>query len=260
MARPIRRQLWRPLLEESHLPGRTRFLPMNHDLITGATGLLGTYLLRQSMLAQRPLAVLVRANRTYSAKQRVQHLVGQLQRASGRTWDEPVVIEGDLGQPGLGLSPESQDWLRQHCRRVIHCAASLQFNVDAATSEPYRTNVDGTRHLLQACRALNIGEFHLISSAYVCGDRQGQVLEVDFECDQRLNNDYERSKYSAELLLRQADSLKHWTIYRPSVIVGDSESGFTANYAGAYAFLRLTRLMSVQALLQDLELPRLQYQ
>jgi thioester reductase-like protein len=226
---------------------------MKHEFITGATGLLGSYLLREALLVEQPVAVLVRGQRRQTAAQRVSGLVAEMEAALGRKLPAPVVLEGDLREPGLGLSPSSLEWVGQNCQRVVHCAASLQFQVESASSEPYRSNVDGTRHLLRMCQNLGIGHFHLISSAYVCGDRQGLVSEQDLECGQQFNNDYERSKFMAEVLVRQAPWLDHWTLYRPSVIVGDTDSGYTSSFDGAYAFLRLARLFAGKSLEESLQ-------
>ena len=92
--------------------------------------------------------------------------------------------------------------------------------------------------LLELCRALRISEFHHVSTAFVCGDRAGPVREDELECGQGFHNDYERSKFEAERRVRVARGL-HATVYRPSVIVGDSRTGYTASYHGLYPFLEL---------------------
>ncbi len=81
-----------------------------------------------------------------------------------------------------------------------------------------------------------------VSTAFVCGDRAGPVAEEELDCGQGFHNDYERSKFEAERRVRTARGL-HPTVYRPSVIVGDSVTGFTSSYHGPYRFLELgTRL------------------
>lgn len=197
---------------------------MQYELLTGATGLLGSQLLRQAEAAGRPLAVLVRPKSGRSAQQRV---------------SQPAlkVIQGDLACPGLGLNREDEQWLAEHCRRVVHCAASLQFQVQPASSEPYRSNVDGLRHLLGLCQRHRIREFHYVSTAYVCGDRSGSIGEDELDCDQSFQNDYERSKFLAELLVHQASHLEHRAIYRPSVILGQGSP-----------FLRLAWLLGLDDL------------
>lgn len=211
---------------------------MSYELLTGATGLLGSYLMRDALAQGRPLAVLARGNRWLSATERVRSLLDRL--GCDRM---PVILEGDLLQSDLGLGAEQLDWLRQNCRRVVHSAAALQFT-SSVSGEPYRTNVDGTRHLLAMCRSCGVGEMHLVSTAYVAGSRRGLIAEDDFDRGQSFSNDYERSKFLSEMLVRQEEGLTRWTIYRPSVIVGDYQTGFTTSYTGVYSLLRLAWLFS----------------
>lgn len=210
----------------------------SYELLTGATGLLGSYLMRDALRAGRKVAVLARGTRWMSAKERIETILERLD-----TDQMPVILEGNLHQPGLGLDPESRRWVAENCASVLHCAAALQFVADGQ-GEPYRTNVDGTRFALGLCAETGIKEFHLVSTAYVCGSRRGEILESDFERGQVFSNDYERSKFVSEQLVRTAEHLEHWTIYRPSVIVGDYHTGFTSSFTGMYSLLRLAWLFS----------------
>jgi thioester reductase-like protein len=146
-----------------------------------------------------------------------------------------VVLSGDLRAPGLGLSVADRNWLAHHCRRVVHAAASVAFQPSSA-GDPWATNVEGTARLLELCQSLGLSELHHLSTAFVCGDRAGPVAESDLACGQRLHNDYELSKFEAERRVRATASIQA-TVYRPSVIVGDSQTGATSSYHGLYRFL-----------------------
>jgi long-chain acyl-CoA synthetase len=74
-----------------------------------------------------------------------------------------------------------------------------------------------------------------VSTAYVAGDRRGIVYEDDRE-PARFRNSYERSKHEAEALVRASD--RPWTIVRPSIVVGESTTGWTASFNVLYAPLR----------------------
>ena len=208
---------------------------MSFDLLSGATGFLGSYLLRDAMSAGRDVAVLVRPGRRGSAEERIRALVESF--GSGHSGPSPKVIEGDLHRPDLGLDHGSRAWISENCVRVVHCAASLTFQAKAG--EPYRSNVDGTRYMLELCRTGGIGDFHLVSTAYVAGLRDGRVLEAESECGQGFANDYERSKFLSEALVRQAAFLHRWTIYRPSVIVGDSTNSIPWTNTLVLSFTRM---------------------
>lgn len=215
---------------------------MGYELLTGGTGLLGSYLLRDALLAGKKVAVLARPTHSQTASERVQETLDRL--AGPKTLAAPMVLEGNLHRPLLGLDAEQVDWVRKNCTRLLHSAASLQFQSDGKSGEPYLSNLDGTRQALSLCQKTGIREFHLVSTAYVCGRRGGTILESELECGQEFANDYERSKFVSELLVRQADCLDRWTVYRPSVIVGDSVTGYTSSYNGAYALFRTGWLFS----------------
>ncbi len=215
----------------------------NYHLLTGATGLLGSYLLRDCLLAGRRMAVLVRPSKSESARQRVETLLRQWELSLETSLPRPVVLEGDLSDLDLGLDNRTLTWIERHCTSVFHNAASLVFRGDDPDGEPYLSNVEGTRRMLELCRCTGIRQFHHVSTAYVCGLRQGRVLEDDVDVGQTAGNVYEKTKLQAEMLVRAADFLDPPTIYRPSIIVGDSRTGYTTTYHGFYAPLKLAHTM-----------------
>ena len=65
------------------------------------------------------------------------------------------------------------------------------------------------------------------------------MRENELIVGQEFGNIYEESKACGEMLVRQADFLDCYTIFRPSIIVGDSETGFSTTFHGFYTPLRL---------------------
>lgn len=189
------------------------------------------------------MAVLVRPSKSESARQRVETLLRQWELSLEMSLPRPVVLEGDLGEIDLGLDNRTLTWIGRHCASVFHNAASLVFRGDDPDGEPYLSNVEGTRRMLELCRCTGIRQFHHVSTAYVCGLREGRVLESDVDIGQTPGNVYEKTKLQAELLVREADFLDPPTIYRPSIIVGDSQTGYTTTYHGFYAPLKLAHTM-----------------
>jgi nucleoside-diphosphate-sugar epimerase len=153
------------------------------------------------------------------------------------------VLEGDLSEVDLNLDSRTLKWIERHCTSVFHNAASLVFRGDDSDGEPYLSNVEGTRRMLELCRLTGIRQFHHVSTAYVCGLREGRVLESDVDVGQTAGNVYEKTKLQAELLVREADFLDPPTVYRPAIIVGDSHTGYTTTYHGFYAPLKLAHTM-----------------
>ena len=92
-----------------------------------------------------------------------------------------------------------------------------------------RVNVEGTRNVLDAitrCRGLE--RLHYFSTCYVSGRYAGPFGEDDLEVGAPFNNYYEETKHDAEAEVRRrmAAGLPA-TIYRPSIVVGDSRTGET---------------------------------
>lgn len=222
---------------------------MKHVLLTGATGLLGNYLLRDLLLARQPVAVLARSSRKMSARQRVEHFITGWEKTLELQLPRPVVLEGDISQPDLGLDGHDIRWAAEYCDSVIHNAASLQFHATSSEGDPWASNIGGTKYMLEFCEATRIRRLFHVSTAYIAGLRAGKVLESELDVGQELSNDYEKSKVEAEKLVRSADFLDSLTVFRPGIIIGDSETGYTTTYHGFYAALQLvhTILKSFEA-------------
>ncbi len=218
-------------------------------LLTGATGMLGGYLLRDGLLSGDRMAALVRDHRRVSAAQRVADLLSPYDSSLARTGTgdgrprRPVVLSCDLAQDDLDLDSRSIDWIANHCHSIIHNAASLQFYGADRRGEPWQTNVDGTRRILKLCQATGIRRMHYVSTAYVCGLRSGPIMEAELDVGQTWGNDYERSKLESEQMVREAGGLKSLTVYRPAIIIGDSKTCETTAYHGFYSILKLAHTL-----------------
>jgi thioester reductase-like protein len=216
---------------------------MKYLLLTGATGLVGRYLLRDLLAEDVPVAVLVRSTRFESAAQRIEAIMERWEQLAGRCLPRPVVLEADLREPLLGLAEGSRRWIAENCDRVLHNAASMVFREDKH-GEPFRTNVDGMRNMLAVCQETGLRRFHHVSTAYVCGLRNGRVFENELDLGQENGNVYEVSKLAAEKLLRAADFLDPPSVYRPASVAGDSLTGYTTSTHGFYLPLQLAYIMA----------------
>jgi thioester reductase-like protein len=163
---------------------------------------------------------------------------------SGRDLPNPVCLEGDITLPGLGLSANDRNWVATNCNRILHNAASLRLFGKDRAQEPWLSNLTGTTNILDFCREASLRELHYVSTAYVCGSRSGLVQESELDEGQDFHNDYEHCKFEAETLVRAADCLDRLTVYRPGIIVGDSQTGYTSTYHGLYLYLRWVWLYS----------------
>lgn len=217
---------------------------MSYVLLTGATGLLGNYLLRNLLRRDVPVAVLVRRGRKQSARERVEQLLLGWESSTGESLPRPVVLDGDLTQPDLGLDANSLRWATEYCGSVINNAASLQFVATSPEGEPYRSNIGGMQNVLEFCRQAGVRQFHHVSTAYVAGVRRGKALETELDVGQTLGNDYEKSKLTSEKMAREFEGFDQVTVYRPGIIIGDSKTGYTTTYHGFYAALQLAHTIA----------------
>ena len=102
-----------------------------------------------------------------------------------------------------------------------------------------RVNVTGTQRVLDlAERAPRLDRLHYVSTCYVSGRFPGVFREQDLELGQTFNNYYEETKQLAEVEVRKRMDRIPATVYRPSVVVGDSETGATQKFDGPYVVMQ----------------------
>jgi thioester reductase-like protein len=212
-------------------------------LLTGVTGLVGQYLLKDMLESGVPVAVLVRPAKKQSARARIESIMQRWESILGHLLPRPVILEGDVKSAGLGLSKDQFDWVASRVGHFVHNAAILKFFGPCRSGEPWQTNVVGTQNVLDFVRSTEIEQFHYVSTAYVAGRQPSIVREDDYPSNPVFRNDYEHSKWVAEGLVREAKLLNRPTIYRPVVIAGDSTNGFTSTYHGLYLYLRTMALL-----------------
>jgi hypothetical protein len=73
------------------------------------------------------------------------------------------------------------------------------------------------------------------------------VLESELDVGQKHGNDYEVSKFQAEQLVREAGYIDSLTVYRPAIILGDSQTGYTTTFHGFYVPLKLVSTLLTRA-------------
>ncbi len=198
---------------------------MTTRLITGCTGTLGNVLVRYflSNSSDDRLFLFGRSDHSCSFEKRVQQSLSldELQRVT--------CLEGDLRKARV-LSN-----LKERIDEVWHAGAFTDLS-DRFSSEIYSTNIDGTRQILEFTQSHpKTPRFFYISTAYVVGKRSGESFEDELDVGQAFHNTYERSKLHAEFLVR--DAFKKGlsgAIFRPSILVGDSETGEISRFDGIY--------------------------
>ncbi len=150
------------------------------------------------------------------------------------------IIEGDITLENLGIGDEKLKTIQDETTDVFHLAAVYDLGVKKDLA--FAVNVEGTRNVNDFVKNLkNPRRYNYISTCYVAGRRTGEILETELEHAAGFRNFYEETKYLAEMEVEYLKSELPVTIYRPSVVVGDSETGETAKYDGIYSLINYLR-------------------
>lgn len=148
------------------------------------------------------------------------------------------VLAARIVRADLGLSPTDRRRLLADTTDIYHFASLYHLGVDKRQAED--VNIQATRNLLGFARqAQSLRRFNHYSTAFVAGDRTGIVLEDELDRGQAFRNTFERTKFTAELEVRRAESEVPVTIYRPSLVVGSAKTGEMDVVDGPYFLLQL---------------------
>ena len=132
-----------------------------------------------------------------------------------------TTVAGDVAEPMFGLAKQVYVELAAKVDAVIHCAAITDFNRTDGSLEA--TNIAGTEHVAAFAAAANAVLYH-VSTAFVHttvdGDRGRTAIG------------YASSKLAGEKVVRSS-GVPH-VILRPSVVIGDSDTGEIAAFQGLY--------------------------
>lgn len=215
-------------------------LPKTRILITGGTGFLGKAVLSRiaELSTYEKIYLLVRPKRDEDAKARVAKMIermfppGKIEALKSKI----LAVEGDLTAGQLGIPDTMITKLAADIDQILHVGASTDFG--APLRESRQNNVEGTRHVLDMAVKLKLAgskaRIDYISTAFVAGIKPGKVTEKDLDRNQNFANNYERSKCEAELLVRSYMDRLDIAIHRPSIVVGDSNNGYTPHFKVLY--------------------------
>jgi thioester reductase-like protein len=216
--------------------------------LTGSTGYLGSYLAAGLFTGHREaLNLLVRATSEEEARQR-------LWTSLQLHFDFPEFQEylntrariflGDLTSERFGLSDDDYHTLVDTSSSVLHCAASLNRKSE---KQCLNVNLRGSLEVIQlARRAQNrngLRRYSHVSTVAVAGMRRNEVVAEDAAIDwSRSDYDpYARTKKFCEHMAHQLLPDVPHTIFRPSIVLGDSTRAETSQFDMVQAFAMLAR-------------------
>ena len=200
--------------------------------LTGATGFLGTQILRQLLnkASVKKVIAHVRAPDPEQAKGRL------VQAAISALWwsvtfsSKLEIWNGDLGLPMLGLSLKQWNKL-QNVDAIIHNGAVVNWNADYYTLKP--TNVNSTVELLKTFSGSRSRTSPCPKFVYVSG---GRTFDNDDDTSVAVQlsgvDGYSQTKFISEMLVRS--SMKRaiasgrtlqMYIVKPGLIIGTKEEG-----------------------------------
>jgi thioester reductase-like protein len=204
------------------------------SFFTGFPGFLGSELVKRLLFRRQDVDALCLVQPKFAALARQRAC--EIAKSLGTDPARIRIVEGDITAPSLGGAISDDD--RAEITEIFHLAAIYDLSVTRDAG--MRVNVLGTRHVLDfAETSPAFQRLHYVSTCYVSGRSRGAFGENHLAVGQTFNNYYEASKYLAELELRRrmSEGLQA-TIYRPSIVVGDSTTGATQKYDGPYYVLR----------------------
>jgi short-subunit dehydrogenase len=198
--------------------------------VTGATGFIGRHLVELLLKREGTVYVLVREG----SKGRLE----ELRHRWGVGEDRIVPVVGDLTQPRLGCEDRIAE-LHGKVEHFFHLAAIYDMTADGESQRI--ANVQGTRGAVELAAAFEAGRFHMVSSIAAAGLYEGVWREDMFEEAENLDNHpYFRTKHDSERVVRE-ESERPWRVYRPGIVVGDSQTGEMDKIDGPYYFFNLIR-------------------
>lgn len=216
-------------------------------LLTGATGHLGSYVLRDLLTkADAEIICLVRGLDDADAARRLRLSMG---RYFGPALMDAYcarvrVVAGDVSAPEFGLPRETYASLSHEAEAVYHLAADTR--LFGPPGDLRRVNTEGTALVVDFAETARNKDVHFASTLAVCGRLSNRVArefsEHHHDIGQEFLNEYERSKFAAEQVLRAfADRGGTCSIYRTGNVSADSTSGLfrpDATYNRIVQFLR----------------------
>jgi nucleoside-diphosphate-sugar epimerase len=211
--------------------------------ITGGTGFVGSGIILELIKKSNDKVIcLTRPKKNLPPRERTISLLSELVYAYnnppsiGEEIDKRViVIEGELNDDPQNMDRIIRAASRYKISRFWHVAASLNYE-ERYADEIFATNVDGTVTALEMAKGMGAEYFNHFSTAYVAGKNSGIILEEPVY-NIESNNVYEQSKVKGEEVIYNARGIKT-RIFRPSVVIGHSETMKAINFSGLYGFLR----------------------
>jgi len=218
-------------------------------LLTGSTGYIGAHVTANLLAdSSEPLNLLVRARGRQEGRERLWRslqLHMNFDRFESFLDSRIRIFLGDITHPNFGLSAQEYAELARSTDSVVHCAASLNRKSEKSC---LNVNLRGTLEVIQLAKRSRdqrgLRRFSHVSTVAVAGKRSSEVIEEDsaIDWDRSDYDPYARTKKFSEHMLAELLPDVPRTIFRPSIVLGDSRRAETNQFDMVRAFVFLAGL------------------
>ena len=205
--------------------------------VTGATGFIGKRLVKK--LLERKGSVVHFLIRKESAS-KVDALREYWGLKDSKSAARAVPVVGDLTRKKLGLATDAVKALKGQIDHFYHLAAVYDLGADEESQ--IAVNIEGTRNTVELAKAVDAGHFHHVSSIAAAGLYEGVFREDMFDEAENYDHPYFMTKHESEKIVRTECKVP-WSVYRPAMVVGDSQTGEMDKIDGPYYFFKLIQRM-----------------
>lgn len=221
-------------------------------LVAGGTGFLGQYIVWGLVKKGFSVVALHQKGISGSCEQRLDKLIERNKKCAKNftlapeQFKEITFIESDISQPDLGLTPETYNWLASlGISEVWNSAADMRYSA-ACYCQSYATNVAGSLHLAELARNCGHCTYFHVSTAFIggkCFSDGTQIREELPQTDNDYYNSYDKTKALAEQKISDFCTQNNlaFSILRPTIVIGDTQTGFTSSGAGFYEYIAAVR-------------------
>ena len=209
--------------------------------LTGSTGFVGTQIARNLIShTDSQIVAVVRGENKETATLRLMKAWWEWPELYPLIGNRIKVVNGDLSKPNFNLEKTAYVNLVENTTHIIHAAADTTPNL--SIQELQKINVTGTANVIELAKDIEknhgLARLSHISTAYVAGKREGEIYENDLLNQPGFSSNYEETKYESEVLINNAKELPA-SIFRPSLVIGDSKTGAIKTFNTIYYLLKL---------------------